>query len=111
MGKPNKDKVLWTPEKVAQEQPNIMARVDGRMYLAIVDSVNPANNTAMIQYSPQPGVKITYQTVLASVIGALNNGQALYHISEQEDCEEITQELIKSVNDKDAAARRLGSPK
>lgn len=118
MGKPQKHKDNWTPNTVAQERPNILARVDGTMYMAHVESANPDNNTAMIRYSPQPGVNITYQTRLASVVGALNSGNPLYHSSPQpveavacDDCAEITQELVDLVNDRDATARRLGSPK
>ena len=84
MGKPNKDKVFWTPDRIANERPNIMARIDGTMYMAVVDSANPDNNTAMIRYSPQLGVNITYQTVLRSVMGALNSGNPLFHVSQPE---------------------------
>ncbi len=83
MGKPNKSQDKWMAGRIAQEKPDVMARVDGRMYVATVDSVNLNDNTAMIRYSPQPGVKITYQTRLSSVIGALNHQQALYHVSKE----------------------------
>jgi len=52
--------------------------------MAVVDSANPDNNTAMIQYGPQLGVRITYQTSLRSVIGALNSGNSLFHVSQSE---------------------------
>lgn len=82
MGKPQKHKDNWTSDSVAQERPNILARVDGTMYMAHVESANPDNNTAMIRYNPQPGVSIMYQTTLTSVVGALNSGNPLYHVSQ-----------------------------